>query len=98
MFSSIYSFFFFFLSRFHCDIPDDFLFTSMATLQQLAQSVHAGTLTPEQRAFYDDHAAADKATGADGKAGSKERDPNAPSTVIMQSNKQPCCPWFTICF
>lgn len=82
-------------TRFHTDIPDDFLFTSMATLEQLALSVHEGTLTSEQKAFYEDQAAAEKTGAAEG--GKKERDPNAPSTVIHQSSKQPCCPWFTIC-
>ena len=54
------------LFRFHCDIPDDFLFTSMATLDQLAQSAQLGTLTPEQKAFYEGHSAEKAAGGGEG--------------------------------
>lgn len=54
------------LFRFHCDIPDDFLFTSMATLDQLAQSAQLGTLTAEQKAFYEGHSAEKAAGGGDG--------------------------------
>ena len=87
--------------RFHTDIPDDFLFTNMATIRELSLSVHEGTLTAAQKEFYDGQAAAETQGGEAGKGakgkGKGERDPNAPSTVIHQSNKQPCCPWFTIC-
>ena len=114
-FSSLDAFFPLPCFRFHCDIPDDFLFTSMATLDQLAQSAQLGTLTAEQKAFYEGHSVEKAAGGGEGEiypclrvlsycfvtenpGGKKARDPNAPSTVIVQSNKQPCCPWFTICF
>ncbi len=99
----------------------------MATLDQLAQSAQLGTLTTEQKAFYEGQTAEKTDGGGDGEiyscpwvlfvihcyvfslwhctllfysysGGKKARDPNAPSTVIVQSNKQPCCPWFTICF
>lgn len=76
--------------RFHCDIPDDFLFTSQATLEQLALAVREGKLTAEQRALYED-TAQERAKPAEG-------DPNGSTTVIAQSYKQPCCPWFTCCW
>lgn len=76
--------------RFHCDIPDDFLFTSQATLEQLALAVRAGKLTDEQRAIYEDT--------AQERAQPAENDPNGSTTVIAQSYKQPCCPWFTCCW
>jgi hypothetical protein len=76
--------------RFHCDIPDDFLFTEQATLEQLTLAVHEGALTEPQRTAYDDTTT--------GRAKAVAHDPNAPSTVIPQSHKQPCCPWFTCCW
>lgn len=83
--------------RFHCDIPDDFLFTAQATLEQLSLAVHEGKLTEAQRALYDDQQGADKAAGKGG-APPGEYDPNIPSTVMMpMAHKQPCCPWFTCC-
>lgn len=85
---------FHFLARFHCDIPDDFLFTARATLEELALSVHEGKLTSAQRVFYDDHAAEVKS----GAAHVGEHDPDAASTVMSpHAHKQPCCPWFTWC-
>lgn len=38
--------------RFYCDIPDEFLFTNLATLTELALAIRngTGTLTPEQKA------------------------------------------------
>ncbi|KAJ1414623.1 hypothetical protein B484DRAFT_164417 [Ochromonadaceae sp. CCMP2298] len=73
--------------RFYCDIPDDFLFTGLATLEQLALAVQGGQMTEEQRVQYE---------GMQGEAGGAEVDPNAPSTVMVQ-RQEPCCPWFTCC-
>ncbi len=74
-------------NRFFCaDIPDEFLFTPLATLDELAKAVHVGTLTTEQRRKFDAGAAA-------GGAGDESR-----STTVMTAKKQPCCPWFTCCY
>mmetsp|Transcript_27246 Transcript_27246/g.45699 ORF Transcript_27246/g.45699 Transcript_27246/m.45699 type:complete len:908 (+) Transcript_27246:46-2769(+) len=84
--------------RFYADIPDDFLFTSIATLEQLAHAVKLGTLTESQRSQYEsalaDHKINQNASNGDTKG--NPQDPNAPSTVMVQQN-EPCCPWFTFC-
>ena len=82
--------------RFYCDIPDDFLFTNQATLDQLALAVHEGKLTDAQKALYESGVGAAGAAHA----GSEQEgeDPHMPSTVMMpMTHKQPCCPWFTCC-
>lgn len=72
-------------NRFFCvDIPDEYLFTPLATLDELAAAVHIGTLTSEQRRKFD----------AGAVAGGSE----ANSTTVMVQKKQPCCPWFTCCY
>ncbi len=78
-------------NRFHCeDVPDEFLFTPMATLKELAATVRHGTLTPEQRRKFEAGVA----------AGANNTDPNAQSTTVMMpaARKQPMCPWFTCCY
>ena len=74
------------ICRFHTDIPDEFLFTSSACLDQLAIAVQLGHLTEEQKRQFEDSTA--------GRSNTSEN--NAPTTEMIQI-KQPCCPWFTCC-
>lgn len=78
----------------------------MATLEELALSVHEGKLTGAQKAFYDGQAGATaegKGAGQSARAGQQHphepgSDADAPSTVMSpHAHKQPCCPWFTWC-
>lgn len=43
------------MDRFYCDVPDEFLFTSAATLTELALAVRNGngSITPEQKALLE---------------------------------------------
>jgi hypothetical protein len=48
--------------RFYCDVPDEFLFTNLATLTELALAVRNGngTLTPAQKAQIDSETPSDE--------------------------------------
>jgi acyl carrier protein len=73
-------------NRYYCEnIPDEFLFTPLATLKEIATAVKEGSLTSEQRRRFDAGAAAGG-------------DPTSTTVMAQPSRKQPCCPWFTCCY
>jgi len=63
-------------------IPDDFMFTNLATLEALSLAVKRGGLTAEQRRRFDDALA--------GVGGDEGED-------MVEIQRQPMCPWFYIC-
>jgi hypothetical protein len=80
--------------RYHSDIPDDFMMTTMATLHQIALAVKEGGLTAPQLQFYERHQQQPDGTNAT----HNEANPEELTTVVMpMAHKQPCCPWFTCC-
>ncbi len=62
-------------------IPDDFMFTSLASLEAIALAAQRGGLTAEQRRRFEDAL-----------AGAADDDEDA---AVLQ--KQPLCPWYTCC-
>jgi len=67
--------------RFHVDVPDEFLFTQMASVASLADIVRAGGLSAEQREALESGVV----EGADGQR-----------TAVV-AERQPLCPWFVLC-
>jgi len=63
-------------------IPDDFMFTNLATLEALSLAVQRGGLTSEQRRRFEDALA-----GVGGNDGEE----------MAEIQRQPMCPWFYIC-
>lgn len=75
-------------NRFHCDVPDEFLFTDLASIAELVESIRMGGLTPEQKEQVDSGVkVAGPGDGTDGR-----------STTQQISRKEPLCPWFTCCY
>jgi hypothetical protein len=82
-------------------LPDEFLLTNLATLNQLAKAVKIGQLTNDQQLQYDSSGEglselrpADTVEPSD-KANKNNRNRKM-STIIEQ--KTPLCPWFTCCY
>jgi len=71
-------------NKFHSQIPDEYMFSNFATLENLALAAKRGELTTEQRHEFEEAAAL--AQGADG-----------PSTIMIE-RREPWCPWFTCCY
>lgn len=73
------------LHRYGFDAPDEFMFSSMATLQAIAVIIKRGGLTDEQKEWLEngipEGAEAQSATDAH-----------------VVKYKQPWCPWFTCCY
>ncbi len=90
-------------NRYYCKgIPDEFMFTPMATLNELAKTITEGTLTETQQSSLDAALASqgggDKQT--DGTAAASGSGQQAPlrSAPVVEMRKEPCCPWFTCCY
>jgi acyl carrier protein len=80
--------------RFHCNVPDEFMFTEICTLQGLAEAAKLGHLTNEQQTLMDSHPAPGTAAPANGvNADGEER-----TTTMIQPRREPLCPWFTCCY
>ena len=62
-------------------IPDDFMFTNLASIEALSLAVKRGGLTAEQRRRFDDALAGGGGDGED----------------AAEIQRQPMCPWFVIC-
>jgi acyl carrier protein len=73
-------------SRFHSNIPDEFLFTGACSLSALVLAVSKGELTDEQKEML-----------ASGVVEETDEHGNTTTTVIPK-NKEPLCPWFTCCY
>lgn len=71
--------------RFFCSLPDDFLFSQKATLNELSQSVARGGLTVAQAEFMQ------SASAAPGGEGERRAAPVVPK-------RTPLCPWFVCCY
>ncbi len=83
----IYHFF-----RFYCDIPDEFIFSPIATLDELSVSVKKGCLTDEQRQRFE------AAHTGDAQKTEHTAEDGGKSTTIPTNYRQPICPWFTCCY
>lgn len=94
--------------RFHCDVPDDFLFSPMATLLELTLAVQHGRLTAEQRQRYESgpggSGSSDNAGGS-GEGGELHGKGKAAAVAVGGGGgrrgggmRQPLCPWFTCCY
>ena len=66
---------------FHCSIPDEFMFTSLATLANFSVAAKHGSLTEEQQRELEEGLAPAPGTG----------------TSTIQLKDEPCCPWFLMC-
>eukprot|EP00605_Chrysophyceae_sp_TOSAG23-4_P002020 GSChrysophyteH1.ASY1.ANO1.2235.1 assembled CDS len=64
-------------------IPDDFMFTNLATLEGLSLAVKRGGLTPEQAQKFEEALAGIQGEDDDG---------------IATIQRQPFCPWYTCCY
>lgn len=65
----------------HCFIPDEYMFTSLATLSNFAIAAQHGTLTEKQRKELEDGSAPLPGQGT--------------STISLKD--EPCCPWYIGC-
>ena len=72
--------------RYFCDVPDDFLFTQLATLSELAGIVKVGSLSNDQKHNFESLQTNKDVNNKD----------NSSTEVIHY--KQPLCPWFTCCY
>jgi acyl-CoA synthetase (AMP-forming)/AMP-acid ligase II len=70
-------------------IPDDFMFTSMATLDGLSLAIKMQGLTAQQQRAFDAALAGEEG----GEGGDGDDDIDGP---VMQ--KEPLCPWYTCCY
>lgn len=93
--------------RYHCDIPDEFVFSHLATLQELAKAVKAGHLTEDQKHRFEHQGGGQAASGDleqsnnpkpgnTGAAGARGN--QSVSNVVVVNQRTPCCPWFTCCY
>lgn len=83
-------------NRFFADIPDEFVFSTMATIYELSVAVKEGKLTAEQKHRFDSFQASSTPQAGAGAAGAANP-AQAAGTTIVVSHRQPCCPWFTCC-
>lgn len=68
--------------NYHCNgLPDEFFFTQLCTIDELAQAVHTGELTPKQKHAMD----AGMIDNGDGQS------------TNIEVHSEPLCPWFTCC-
>ena len=81
----------FFSFRFHCHIPDEFMFTQLATIEGLAQCVKIGHLTAEQQAML-------QGGGGSSAAGGQPDVATLSTVEVVGARKEPLCPWFTCCY
>ena len=75
--------------RFYSEVPDEFLFSQLSSINALAITVKQGKLTTAQKEQLD-HLQSNN-NNKNGQSGSEEQ------TTIPVEIKQPCCPWFTCC-
>lgn len=68
--------------RFFCDIPDEFMFTDLATLEELSHAVKCGRMTEKQAKALES-----------GVLDSREGE-----GLAVQKKREPLCPWFTCCY
>eukprot|EP01038_Epipyxis_sp_PR26KG_P004483 gene4483-6337_t len=81
-------------NRFHCSaIPDEFMFTSLACVNELAIAVKNGELTDEQKQKLESIG-----TNKNNNNVADEVDEEGNTTQIPVTYKQPLCPWFTCCY
>ncbi len=83
------------LYRYHCDLPDEFLFTSFATVTELAKAIKEGKLTSHQQGSFDAVGTIEEKEGK--KEGNLVFKGKAAKTTIIEQ-KEPWCPWFTCCY
>ena len=65
-------------------IPDDFLFTTLASLESLAHAVRRGGLSLQQKNAFERALAGIQDEDEDG--------------MVVEIQRQPVCPWFVVCF
>ena len=79
--------------RYHCDIPDEFVFSPIATLKELAAAVKLGHLSDDQRQRYENVGASNPSHNINNNAAAGPR-----AEVVVVNQRTPCCPWFTCCY
>jgi hypothetical protein len=92
--------------RYYCDIPDEFVFSNLATLSELAKAVKIGHLTADQKHRFEHIASATHQLPPGEQANSNAnpqnknntRGPPNYSNVVAAPPRQPLCPWFTCCY
>ena len=100
--------------RFSCEIPDEFLFTNVATLRELSLTVKNGRLTEEQTQrlssgpsepvpSVQESKESEGRPGAAAAQGERTRDRKASNRgkqphSTVIEQKTPLCPWFTCCY
>eukprot|EP00599_Poterioochromonas_sp_BG-1_P008595 CAMPEP_0173151084 /NCGR_PEP_ID=MMETSP1105-20130129/11362_1 /TAXON_ID=2985 /ORGANISM="Ochromonas sp., Strain BG-1" /LENGTH=837 /DNA_ID=CAMNT_0014066377 /DNA_START=89 /DNA_END=2602 /DNA_ORIENTATION=+ len=80
-------------NRYHCDIPDEFVFSPIATLKELAAAVKLGHLSDDQRQRYENVGASNPSHNINNNAAAGPR-----AEVVVVNQRTPCCPWFTCCY
>lgn len=76
-------FYIYFFVRYHADIPDEFVFSNMATLEELSVAVKLGHLSELQLQKF--HHSAQTV-----------HNPSQENVPVV--TRQPLCPWFTCCY
>ena len=70
--------------KFFVDIPDEFMFTDLATLDELSHTVKYGRMTEKQAKAMETGIVDNREGGGGG--------------VNVQKKREPLCPWFTCCY
>lgn len=73
--------------RYNAQVPDEWMFSELATLSEMSVLVRNGSLTEAQQ----------QALQQAMTAGPDQQQPNGPGAAVA-GQKQPCCPWFTCCY
>ena len=94
------------MRRFFCEIPDEFLFTNLATLNELALAVKEGSRFYSIQFIIFLFSGCDLYIGSltpsqkqrfESSAGAASVDAESPTTIPI-SHTEPWCPWFTCCY
>ena len=72
--------------RFYCNIPDEFLFSHLASLNGFVEAIKIGELSPTQKNELESAGRDMQVDAADGR------------TVPVVRRKEPLCPWWTCCY
>jgi hypothetical protein len=83
-------------NRFHCQFPDEFMFTKKATLAELAIVVKNGQLTEAQVQYLENIGDEEQTSGGGAGTGEKGTSEEEDEDHIVIDN--PICPWFTCCY
>jgi hypothetical protein len=71
-------------------MPDEFIFSSLATLEELSIAVKKGSLTESQKQRFE--------SAHNHSNSSNNPDEEGKSTIVPANNRQPICPWFFCCY